>query len=39
MVNGISTNSSFHIDLRNVNLILVKSAPKKSFSQKNLLFG
>ncbi len=28
-------NSSFHTDFKNVNLILVTSAAKKSFSQKN----
>jgi hypothetical protein len=28
-------NPSFHTDLKNVNLILVKSAAKKSCSQKN----
>jgi hypothetical protein len=35
--NGASKNSSFRTDFKNVNLTLVKSAPKKSFSQKTIL--
>ena len=35
--NGASKNPSFRIDFKNVNLTLVKSAPKKSFSQKTIL--
>jgi hypothetical protein len=34
MANGISKNPSFHIELKNVNWILVKSAPKENFIQK-----
>ncbi len=33
MANGAS-NPSFHIDFKKVNLILLKSAPKKNFSKK-----
>ena len=29
-------NLSFHTDFKNVSLILVRSAPKKSFSQKTV---
>jgi hypothetical protein len=36
-VNGVSKNPSFDTDNTNVNLILVNSAPKKSFSQKTVL--
>jgi hypothetical protein len=34
MANGITKNPSFHTDFKNVNLILVKSAPKKVFAKK-----
>jgi hypothetical protein len=37
MVNGVSKNPSFDTDNTNVTLILVNSAPKKSFSQKTVL--
>jgi hypothetical protein len=33
MVNGVSKNPSFRADFKHVNLILVKSAPKKRFCQ------
>jgi hypothetical protein len=33
MANGISKNPYFLTDLKNVNLILVKSAPEKLFCQ------
>jgi len=32
IVNVVSKNLSFHSDFKNVYLMLVKSAPKKSFS-------
>jgi len=35
MANGASQNPPFHTDFENVNLILVKSAPKKVFAEKN----
>ncbi len=35
--NGASKNPSFCTDFKNVHMTLVKSAPKKSFSQKNIL--
>jgi hypothetical protein len=35
--NGASKNSSFRTDFKNVHMTLVKSAPKKSFSQKTIL--
>jgi hypothetical protein len=35
--NGVSKNPSFHTDFKNVHMTLVKSAPKKSFSQKTIL--
>jgi hypothetical protein len=35
--NGASKNPSFLTDFKNVNMTLVKSAPKKSFSQKTIL--
>jgi hypothetical protein len=35
--NGASKNPSFRIDFKNVHMTLVKSAPKKSFSQKTTL--
>jgi hypothetical protein len=34
MASGLSQNPLFPTDFKNVNLILVKSAPKKGFSQK-----
>ncbi len=34
--NGVSKNSSFHTDFKNVHITLVKSAPKNSFSPKTL---
>jgi hypothetical protein len=37
MANGVSKNQSFHSDFKNVYLILVKNAPKKSFIQKTIL--
>jgi hypothetical protein len=37
MWNGASKNTSFRTDFKNVHLFLVKSAPKKSFSQKTIL--
>jgi hypothetical protein len=36
MANGASKNTSIHTDFKNVNLILVKSAPEKSFNQKTV---
>jgi hypothetical protein len=35
--NGASKNPSFRTDFKNVHMTLVKSAPKKSFSQKIIL--
>jgi hypothetical protein len=34
---GASKNPSFRTDFKNVHMTLVKSAPKKSFSQKTIL--
>ncbi len=36
--NGVSKNPFFHTDFKNVHMTLVKSATKKSFSQKNEFF-
>ncbi len=35
--NGASKNPPFRTDFKNVHITLVKSAPKKSFSQKTIL--
>ncbi len=35
--NGASKNPSFRIDFKNVHITLVKSEPKKRFSQKTVL--
>ena len=35
--NGASKNPTCRTDFKNVHMILVKSAPKKSFSQKTIL--
>jgi hypothetical protein len=35
--NGASKNPSFRTDFKNVHMTIVKSAPKKSFSQKTIL--
>jgi hypothetical protein len=37
-LNGVSKNPSFHTDFKNVQMTFVKSAPKKSFAQKNDFF-
>ncbi len=37
MANGVSKNPSIHTDFINVNLILVKNAPKESFSKTPVL--
>ncbi len=37
MANGVSKKPPFQTDFKNVNLILVKSAPKKILSQKTIL--
>ncbi len=34
---GVSKNPSFHTDFKNVHMTFVKSAPKKSLSQKTVL--
>ncbi len=34
MANGVSKNPSHHTDVKNVNLILVKNAPKKVLAKK-----
>ncbi len=36
--NRVSKNPSFHTDFKNIHMILVKSAPKKSIAQKNDFF-
>jgi hypothetical protein len=38
MANGVLKNLSFHIAFKNVNLILVKSAPNKIFFKQVLDF-
>jgi hypothetical protein len=35
MANGALKHPPFHTDFENVNLIFVKSAPKKVFAEKN----
>ncbi len=37
--NGVSKNPFFHTDFKNVQVTLVKSAPKKSFAQKTDFLG